>query len=280
MRVLVVGRGWLGRPAIEHLGAVPFPHAGISTDLPADSAAVRLRDAIRPDEGTVLVNLCGLRHGTREDLHRSNAHIPLIMATALAGSGAHLVHVGSAAEYGVPADPRPLSEESVCSPTSDYGVTKLSGTQAVLDAMPTATVLRPFNVVDADLPHGSPMSDIGDRISRAIASQTPVEVLAASTIRDYVSRQFVIESISAAARLRPAGVFNVCSGVGVSTGDIARMVLQDRQMANAITSSDDSQSSTIIGDPTRWRALTWLAEALGCRGIVETLGWSGGGVGA
>jgi nucleoside-diphosphate-sugar epimerase len=196
------------------------------------------------------------------------------MATALAGSGAHLVHVGSAAEYGVPADPRPLSEESVCSPTSDYGVTKLSGTQAVLDAMPTATVLRPFNVVDADLPHGSPMSDIGDRISRAITSQTPVEVLAASTIRDYVSRQFVIESISAAARLRPAGVFNVCSGVGVSTGDIARMVLDDRQMPNAITSSDDSQSSTIIGDPTRWRALTGLAEALGCRGIVETLGWS------
>jgi hypothetical protein len=45
-------------------------------------------------------------------------------------------------------------------------------------------------------------------------------------------------------------------------------------MSNAITSSDDSQSSTIVGDPTRWRALTGLAEALGCRGIVDTLGWS------
>ncbi len=60
----------------------------------------------------------------------------------------------------------------------------------------------------------------------------------------------------------------------MSTGDIARMVLQDRQMANAITSSDDSQSSTIIGDATRWRALTGLAETLGCRGIVDTIGWS------
>ena len=100
MRYLVVGRGWLGLPAIESLGAVSFPHTDISTDAPLTAAAERLRDAIRPDESTVVVNLCGLRHGTTEELSRSNAHIPSIMATALAGSGAHLVQVGSAAEYG------------------------------------------------------------------------------------------------------------------------------------------------------------------------------------
>jgi len=275
VRHLVVGRGWLGLPAIESLGAIPFPHARISTDAPLTAAAERLRDAIRPDESTVVVNLCGLRHGAAEELSRSNAHIPRIMAAALVGSGAHLVQVGSAAEYGIPPHQAQLSEESVCSPASDYGVTKLQGTEAVLEVMPTATILRPFNVVDADLPESSPMRDIGNRISRAIASGAPVELLAASTIRDYVSRQFVIDSIVTAVRLRPAGVFNICSGVGVSTGEIARMALDDRQMANEISSSDDAQSSTVIGNPTRWLARTGLAQVLGCRGIVNTLGWSG-----
>jgi len=263
VRVLVVGRAWLGRPAIECLGAVPFPNADNSTDWPADAPAGRLRDAIRPDKRTVMGNLSELRHGTRDHRYRSNAHIPLSRASSLAGSGPHLVHVGSAAECGVLADSSPPSEDSICSTTSDCGATMLIGIKAVLGAMPTETVVRKFNVVDADPPHGSPMSDIGERICRAIASQTPVEVLAASTIRDNVSRQFVIELISAASLLRPAGVFNVCSGVGVSTGDIARMVLDNRQMANAITSSDDSQSSTIVGDPTRWRVITGLAEELG-----------------
>ena len=266
--------GWLGRPAVKALRAQPFPYAGISDGAPAAAAVGRLRDAIRPDEDTVVVNLCGLKWGAPDDLLTANALIPQTLAGALASSGAHLVQVGSAAEYGISGNGGPIAESKECSPTSDYGITKLRGTDAVLATMPTATVLRPFNIVDADLPEGSPMIDVRDRIERTSATGGTVELLSAGTTRDYVSRNFVIASIAEAARLRPAGVFNVCSGVGVSMGELVRMVLDDRGLTNLIGSGDESSASSVVGDPARWRAVTGLAETLGCRGVVDILSWS------
>ena len=272
--MLVVGGGWLGRPAVARLCAQSFPHGGISVGAPSTAAVGRLRDAIRPDEGTIVVNLSGLKWGARGELLTSNALIPETLAEALAPSGAHLVQVGSAAEYGIPSGGIPLSESAQCLPVTDYGITKLRGTEAVLAAMPTATVLRPFNIVDTDLPVRSPLIDIRERIGRVRRTGATVDLIAASTSRDYVSRRFVIESIASAVQVRPAGVYNICSGVGVGTGQVVRMILDDLGLTNEISSSDEALASSIVGNPTRWRILSGQVEELGCRGVVDMLQWS------
>jgi nucleoside-diphosphate-sugar epimerase len=253
------------------LKAESLSHAVIDVGGSSALASVRLRDAIRPDEDTVVVNLAGLKWGGFDDQLAANVLIPEVLAGALAPTGAHLVHVGSAAEYGPGEHGVIMPESRTCSPTSDYGVTKLQGTAVVMAAMPTATVLRPFNVVDADLPVRSPLSDVQERIERARSTGGQVDLISAATTRDYVSRAFVLESISVAVRLRPPGVFNICSGIGVSTGEIARMTLDDLGLANPIGAGDESLASSVVGDPARWFGRTGFAEALGCRGVVDIL---------
>lgn len=59
--------GWLGRPATAMLKAESLSHAVIDVGGSSALASVRLRDAIRPDEDTVVVNLAGLKWGGFDD---------------------------------------------------------------------------------------------------------------------------------------------------------------------------------------------------------------------
>lgn len=268
---MVGAGGWLGRPAAALLQAEPLPYASIGAATTSGGSAVRLRNSIRPDEDTVVVNVSGLKWGSADELHAANAHLPGILAEALSSTAAHLVHVGSAAEYGPGEYGVRIAEDWPCYPMSDYGLTKLEGTVAVVAAMPTATVLRPFNIMDIELPEHSPLVDVHKRIAAVQASGEAVELISAAATRDYVSRAFVVTSIVKAARLRPPGLFNVCSGVGVSTGQISQMVLDDLGLSNQVMLGDESLASSVVGDPARWFERTGLAEALGCRGVVDML---------
>ena len=175
-RVLVLGAsgfigGWVVR-ALARLGASPLAvvrdvsHTARVTDLGA--ATVIVADLMQPDSVAAIVrdaspaitfNLAG--YGVDRSEHDSahmqamNATLPACLCQAVADLGAaspwnslRLVHVGSALEYGQVHGQ--ITEDVTPQPDTDYGRTKLMGTEAVLRAARTtglrAAVVRLFTV--------------------------------------------------------------------------------------------------------------------------------------
>lgn len=253
--VLVGASGWLGGPLREVLGdVVPVPAREVLATDGAAVAAVLAR-------GGCVVNAAGARGGDPDLMHTLNARLPEILADEVTRANGHLVHLGSAAEYGLGHGGGVLHEGSPAVPGSDYGRTKLAGTEAAL-ASSSATVLRVFNVASAVPQAGTPLADILDRVLAANQTGTDVELLSADTVRDWVRRGFVARSVLAAVEHRPAGVFNVASGVGVRMGDAVEEAVRRLGSSGRVVDLGVYPASTVIGGPDRWADASGLRETV------------------
>ena len=124
------------------VGALVSAYAGTGgADGGRRFAAVDARDpeTLRPQlddfAPSLILNLAGygVDRGERDEETASlvNATLPRWLAEWAAESGARLVHVGSALEYGTATGD--LCEDTVPAPTTLYGRTKLAGTDAVTE---------------------------------------------------------------------------------------------------------------------------------------------------
>ncbi|WP_024287619.1 NAD(P)-dependent oxidoreductase [Cellulomonas sp. KRMCY2] len=254
--VLVGASGWFGQHIRDR---VP--------DLIAVSAEAVLTsrgDVVRQllvGQDRVVVNAAGSRKGTREMMQRLNVDLPEVLAQQINRYGGHLVHLGSAAEYGTSQPDGVCDERGVEAPETDYGRTKLVGTQRVRELGRT-TVLRVFNVAASPPQPGSPLADIAERVRSAIASGADVELLSAGTVRDWVRPEFVCESIVHAAVHRPVGVFNLCSGNGVRIGDAVQMALVLLGATVRVNDLGAAPPTIVIGKPDRWSAISRMSERI------------------
>lgn len=117
----------------------------------SELALGRLLEHLGPE---VVVNCTGATHGSPDEMKQLNVGVVEKLVSVLTMySSAHLVHLGSAAEYGPPEDWAPARESAEAWPQSDYAATKLAGTEIVRQAAESgrisATVLRVFNPVGA-----------------------------------------------------------------------------------------------------------------------------------
>jgi NDP-hexose 4-ketoreductase len=263
-RIAVLGgSGWMGRALLGRLrGRAP----GIELLAPSRELLDRadrqgLRALLRPDPELAVVNLAGARRGEPHELAEVNADLPARLVDALADSGARLVHLGSAAEYGDPGSSAPVREDQPARPAGEYGRTKLAGTLAVLGA-PRSCVLRPFNIVDRHLPEGSVVAEILGKIARAREGGGEVELLSAQDVRDYVSLDFVLVSILHALDSDAAGLFNVCSGTGVSYESLTIALAGATGGTLPVRDRGEPGIRAVVGDPTAWQRASGLAEHL------------------
>jgi NDP-hexose 4-ketoreductase len=191
-------------------------------DEPA-RALGRLLEQARPD---VVVNCVGATAGSPAQLQQLNVTTVTKLLSVLAHSPAHLVHLGSAAEYGPSTDWGPVHETSAVRPVSDYGATKLAATEmiceAVEDGQVSATVLRVFNAIGA----GNPTSTLVGRAVRALreAVQTGNQRIVFGPLdggRDFIDVRDVARAALAASRPSPyvgrPTVINVGRGIPVSS---------------------------------------------------------------
>ena len=256
MTVVVVGAGgWLGSAICRELPeALPVRAAGDLDDILAAAGP-------RP----VIVNAAGAKGGTPQELRRSNVEL----VTRLLDAAGWLVHLGSAAEYGLGAA-IPVTESTPCAPTTDYGRTKLEGTGAALTGG-RATVLRLFNVVDRPPQPGSPLADIRTRVLTAVRRGVEVEVLSGGTVRDYVSRDFVARSVAWAVTGRPEGLFNLGSGRPVSVGDIAAAAVAALGSAVGVTDLGQFPATALWCRPDAWEAVSGMREHLDGTAVAQLL---------
>jgi nucleoside-diphosphate-sugar epimerase len=268
-RILLFGAsGFLGRHVHRALQAHPDISA-ISCpgrqrhDLVRGELAelVDLVSAERPD---AVVNCTGRLTGSSHDLVLANtaATAKLIEAVAVAAPAARLVRLGSASEYGpVPAG-RPVGEDQVPVPVSEYGVTHLAGTRLVELASAAGrvdgVVLRVFNPIGAGL-HADNLLGRSAVLLREAQAGGSGEITLGSlaAYRDFVDARDVAAAVLAAilAPSLPERVFNVASGTAVPARDVVRLLADAAGFTGEIREEGTG--------PGRSAAVSWIQADIG-----------------
>lgn len=253
------------------LGATGWLGSAIRRSLP-DAVAVRSVEdltASRPTGSDVIINAAG----SKDAATMEQANVDLVAALARLGAARSvpIVHLGSAAEYGVALGDQPLREDAWPGDAlSQYGRTKLAATQ-ILREYGNACVLRVFNVVSNPPQPGSPLEELTLKAKAAAENGTPPQLWAAETVRDWITKDFVVQSVVAAVRLRPVGVFNVCSGVPVAMAQLMAALLSRTGARLPVVDLHRVPANTVVGDPSAWTACSGLAEPLTAAAIAAIL---------
>ena len=275
-RLIVLGSGFLGT-AVSEVGSRRLPTTVIDPPFDErlrdrdDAASSALRgivageQALDPD--VAVINACGRVAGSRDELTDANVDFAVWLCNALAGTGVRLVHVGSATELGDPGTSEPVGESQPPAPRGDYAETKAAGTEAVLRARATglhALVARVFNVVGTPVPPSSPMRGWLDELSAFPAGGGRVEVWWPATTRDFAHVDDVASSLVDLALLDEPEVplVNVCTGTGLTFGDIVGALATRLGVEVTVESLDRPGIECVVGDPTLLVGLTGAAPTM------------------
>lgn len=281
-RAIVLGRGFVGR-AVERqmardlVGEVVTLEPAEDPDLArrTPAGADRVCDALGASPSPIVVNCCGLLRGTDDELEAANAAWPGWLVDVLDGSGARVVHLGSASEYGDPGGPEPLSEDAPANPKGTYGVTKWAGTSAVLAARDgglDAVVVRGFNLVAADLSPVSPLHQFRADVLALPPDGGTVTLWDPATVRDFILLEDLARVVSAVAlHENPPSVVNACSGVGLDFASIVTALGDATGRRVTVESLDRPGIPVVVGDPTRMRAVTGIEARMDAPLLARTV---------
>lgn len=197
-------------PAAEAAQASPAADGNriVPLDLLGDLES--LAEALGRIDPDVIVNCAGRTRGDEAQLHAANVESVerLLAALQLAELRPRLIHIGSAAEYGVATENAPVAEDAETRPAAPYGASKLAGTELVRAARARgevdAVVLRVFNAVGPGMPPDTLAGAALERLRAAVATRAPrVEMGPLDAVRDFVDVRDIAAAVAAAARARP-----------------------------------------------------------------------------
>lgn len=209
--------------------------------------------------------------GSAEALYHVNLTyaLRLLDACARLETPPRVVLMGSAAEYGPPADPlRGMHETQAAFPTSLYGASKLAQTQYGLaqDRVPVV-VARAFNPIGVGMPITGAAGRFVARVAALARESGPgssggvIDTGPLHGIRDLVSAQDLAEALLAlsAPNVAEGRIYNLCTGVGTemraitdTLADLAPCTVSFRP------TGVDAGVDRAIGDPSRLASATGL----------------------
>jgi nucleoside-diphosphate-sugar epimerase len=289
-RVLVIGaNGYLGRHVFGLLdrqaeltvsgtsrsGSARWIRVDLALDRPATLGAMLATEC--PD---VVVNCAGAVTGSVAELVGANVTGPANLLTALAAHAPHakLVHLGSAAEYGIAEPEEPITEQRPPHPTGWYGVTKLAGTELVrlagnlgLDTV----VLRVFNPIGPGSPAGSLPGRVVAELRRADLAHDVVRLGSLDAVRDFVDVRDIAEAVLAAVRATTvdAAVLNIGSGRAIPVSVMVRDLVRLSGFTGLVVAEGDGSARSAdvrwqqadisaIGRQLGWKPEIGLADSL------------------
>lgn len=279
MRAAVTGaRGFVGRHLTAHLsgqgdevfaldvdGAAPVD----VTDAPALARALA---TVGPD---VVYHLAARSHVGEswddvEGVRRVNVDGTANVLGACRDAGvARVLVVGSAEEYGVVGTEAPIGEDTALRPASPYAHSKVDAEALALAAHRDdglgVVCVRAFNHTG---PGQSTKFLVPGLASRIVAVERSgadeVAIGNVDPVRDYTDVRDVVRAYRLLALGGDAGgVYNVCSGAGVSVAEIAAALLALAERPLRLVVDPDLVRATdvpiLVGDPTK---------------LIATTGWS------
>jgi len=192
-----------------------------------------------------------------------------------------VIVVGSAAQYGRVLEQRPLRESDSQRPMSVYAASKAAQEIVALEAARSEGVrvvaTRSFN-------HSGPgqAADflLPALVHRVLAIRDGTDKVLrignADTVRDFLHVRDVVRAYLALVESGVAGeVYNVCSGEGTRTRDLAKRVLAAAGV-NAAVEIEPAlvrrvEVPWLVGDPAKVRSATGWAPTLSCNDIIDDL---------
>ena len=292
MRLLIIGASsYLGGHVLRQAAgaghavltagrsAVPGSAAHFRLDLAADEPSL-IAAAIGSAAPDAVVNCAGVTSGTADVLAVANITTVYALVTAMLTSRApaRLVHIGSAAEYGLTERGVPVAESAPARPAGTYGATKLAGTRLVEVARMAglgAVVLRVFNVVGAGAPDDGLPGRAAARLRQAIGTGAEIRLGPLDAVRDFVDARDVADAVlaAAAAPALPHAVLNIGSGTGTQARALVRELLAASGY-DAVVREDAPGSARSAHLPWQQADITRARQALGwrpSRGLAESV---------
>jgi len=190
--------------------------------------------------------------------------------------------VGSGEQYGRhEAAELPLSERAEQRPLTVYAATKAAQEVAALQAVRASglrvVATRSFNHAGPGQAGHFLLPALVRRIGEAIASGSRrVPIGNREPVRDYLHVADVAAAyVALVERGVPGEAYNVCSGRGVSVGELAEVVLQ-RMGANADITTDPSlvravDLPALVGSPEKLRRVTGWSPRRTCEDLIDDL---------
>lgn len=256
--VVVAGAGgWIGRTlrdiALRSPEFADWSILALGRHRRVSELVVELTDS---GSAITIVNLAGRRQGTRSDLRASNAVYAAQLASEASRLGIPLLQVGSAAEYG-PSSGGRLSEQAICRPVSEYGRSKLEGTQMVLSRLDpgAVTVARPFNVLGCSPPEDSVQADVQRRLKAAADKGHPPALEQPDVIRDFLPvREVGYRLLALVPHVGREPIVNICSGSGISWRALVDRAAQEYRFPPCDSPTSEPHDA-IVGDPSLYVSL-------------------------
>ena len=293
MRAVVTGAaGFAGRHLVAHLQACGDDVAALDRDdeHPVDvTEADSVRDAMVALRPEVVFHLAAVSHvGDSWDeparVFRVNAEGTLHLLRACREAAVERVLVIASADvYGaVAASELPIAEDAPIRPVTPYGASKaaadLLALQAFLgDGLATVRV-RAFNHTGPGQGPGFLVPGLAARIARAERDgHAEVPIGSVDPVRDLTDVRDVVRAYRLLAEHgEPGEAYNVCSGTGVSVGEIAERLLRlsDRDLRLGVDPAlvRPVDVPRLIGDPAKLRAATgWEQEVAFDRTLADVL---------
>jgi GDP-4-dehydro-6-deoxy-D-mannose reductase len=314
MRVLVTGGGgfvgqWLARSLLERRDDIVLAGLGEARDHPrilsddewsrlrwrnvdlrdADAVSRLVHDAM-PD---LVVHLAGVSFPPDADVapvltYDVNALGAVRLLSSLSDlrrkshANPTILIVGSALQYGShSADEMPLSEDAAQRPLTIYAAAKAAQEVAALQFYRSdglrVICTRSFN--HSGVGHGSAfvLPSLAKRVSDiARGKDAPVLRFGNDVVRDYLHIADVVRAyLLLSDRGLPGEVYNVCSGVGHTTLDLARMTLQHAGVRADICTEPSlvrpSDISVLVGSAAKLQRDTGWEPRRTCDDIIDDL---------
>ena len=267
---IIGGRGWLGSAVkrrflqsnqyrlldLVRVDGVRGP-SDVSLNLEDAEAIAR---CIEDHDLQCVLNAAGRQSGNAHAMFADNAALPAVIAEAIVDLGrkTHLVHFGSAAEYGVRERGDLCSEDDVCRPAGLYGLSKLAGSEALSLATKRGlnlTNLRIFNPISSS---PSNAQVLGAFLERARARHPGEEIAMGRLdgIRDFIALECVVDFVAHVVDgQQAAGLVNVCSGRGRRVRDLIGTVAEHAGLRFSEPPGSADSPNSVIGCNERYLEL-------------------------
>lgn len=232
---------------------------GRKLDRDIESAQVvlgsgRLIDHFEPKNNPLtLIHLAGIvgEMKVSEDLsHSKRINVDETFSLArevIEEFGGRFIHISSSHIYG--PDPLPLKESNPYNPQSNYAFQKVIAEQMLLNHFgennPQLVILRVFSVLGWDVADFT----LGGVIKR-ILNGSQESLSNTDDIRDFMTPTTIAGAISKIARSENiSGIFNLCTGTGITVGDAARSMFKQAKFdEGSLLKPGNSKIPFIVGD--------------------------------
>ncbi|WP_114948843.1 NAD-dependent epimerase/dehydratase family protein [Microvirga calopogonii] len=246
MRILLTGsNGFLGRHIListaasgVHLVCATRGDKGDCDKTvslgPGPWGQAEFEHALAVSQADVVLHCVGATHnGDFRQLFEANTFTAagLLAAASTMTSPPRIILIGSAAEYGfVPANAMPVSEDYLCQPRSQYGISKyaqtLLGLAASEHGLPVLTA-RLFNPVGVGMPRNLALPSFARRITMASNEDSVIRVGDIEVSRDFIDVTEVARILLSLARIPrwPWPIINLCSGRAYRLGSLLESMI-------------------------------------------------------